>query len=217
MMIKEQVRGILNEQAYDRLFSLPASRKRILTMLISLTYDREDIVSWRAMEAIGLVTGEISASDPETVRHTVERLLWMIRDESGGIGWSVPETLAEIVVNNPELCSDIPPIIVSFHDEPPLRAGILRAIGRIGTLSQEMVRDALPVLRKYLHSDDSTVRGTAAWALGELNMPDTEDDLKALLEDAAPVTLYEKGGFKEKTVGLIARESLENLKGWVKK
>jgi hypothetical protein len=215
MNIKEQVKGLLKEQMYEKLSSLSASRKRTLTMLISLTYDREDIISWRAMEAIGVFTGEFADSDPETVRHTVERLLWMIRDESGGIGWSVPEILAEIVVNNPTLCSDIPPIIVSFHDEPPLRAGVLRAIGRIGTLSQEMVDDALPVVRMYLHSDDSTVRGIAAWALGKLNMPEIENELRALATDDAPVTIYEKGGLKEKTVGFIAQESLENLKGRV--
>jgi len=36
------------------------------------------------MEAIGLGAKEISKTDPAAVRNIVGRLLWMIRDESGG-------------------------------------------------------------------------------------------------------------------------------------
>ncbi len=212
MDLKKRIRDIVKERAFEKLSALPASRKRILTILISLTYDRKDILSWRAIEAIGVFTGDLSLSDPEAVRHTVERLLWMIRDESGGIGWSVPEILAEIVVNNPDLCSDIPPIIVSFHDEPPLRAGVLRAVGRIGTIHEEMIHDAAPVVRMCLGSDDSAVRGIAAWSLGEMGIPGMEDELMRLAEDTSPVTLYEEGDLREKTVGEIARGSLELLR-----
>ena len=82
-------------------------------------------MSWRAIEAVGLASKEIARTRPELVRNTVGRLLWMIRDESGGIGWSSPEMLGEIVRNNPEQFADIAPIIVSFLDEDMLSAGVL--------------------------------------------------------------------------------------------
>jgi hypothetical protein len=211
MNLKEQIKHLLHEKNYAGLTCLSASRKRILTVLISLTYDKKTSISWRAIEAIGLFTGELARSDQEAVRHTAERLLWMIRDESGGIGWSAPEILGEIVKNNPELCSDIAPVIVSFHEEPPLCAGVLWAAGRIGRLNKEMVDYALPIISGYLHSSDNAVRGYAAWALGEMGTSEALKELEALDDDRALIPFYEEGELKEKSISEIATEAVKKL------
>jgi hypothetical protein len=210
--LKNNLITLLKEKKYNRIKYLSASRKRIITVLISLTYDRGNSIAWRAMEAIGLFTSGFAESDPETVRHTVERLLWMIRDESGGIGWSVPEILGEIVRNNPELCSDIGPIIVSFHEEQPLRAGVIRAAGRIGRRNMEMVDYAIPVILAYLKSSDSSVRGYAVWALSEMTAIETVAEIEKLKDDNNCFVFYEDGELKEKTVGELAVRAVAKLK-----
>jgi hypothetical protein len=164
------------------------------------------------MEAIGLATREISGSDPEIVRNVAGRLLWMIRDESGGIGWSAPEILGEIVRNNPVLCSDFAPIIASFHDEKMLCAGVLRALGRIGNINAETINYAAPIVLSYLRSDNETLRGFAAWALGEMGVKESLTELEILKDDSGSIIFYEEGELIEKKIGDIVSAALEKIK-----
>ena len=187
---------------------LPLTNSRLLSMLISLTYDRKSIISYRAIEAFGIVSKEIAKTKPELVRNAVGRLLWMIRDESGGIGWSSPEMLGEIVRNNPELFSDVAPVIMSFLDEEMLASGVLIAAGRIGEVNPELVAHAIPLILSYLHNPEPLLRGIAAWALGRMRVLEAESELEKLKNDDSRIAIYEEGELKEKTIGQIAEEAI---------
>ncbi len=212
MLSKKEVAELLNEKKYDELINRSSGKRKIISILISLSYDKKDVISWRAMEAIGLITGEIAGRDPEFVRDTVNRLLWMIRDESGGIGWSVPEILGEIVRNNPALCADIAAVIVSFYEEEMLTAGVIRAAGRMGKANTEMVDYAAPIIVSCLSNPDRLIRGYAAWAAGELGIALTADRLKGLRGDTDIIPFYEKEELINKTVGEFAEAALAKLK-----
>jgi len=190
---------------------LPFSNGRLLSTLISLTYDRECIISWRAVEAFGVVSKEIARTKPEIVRNAVGRLLWMIRDESGGIGWSSPEMLGEIVRNNPALFSDVAPVIMSFLDEKMLVSGVLIAAGRIGEINAELISYAVPLIISYLQNSDPSLKGIAAWALGRMRVLEAESELEKLRNDSSRVVIYEEGEMKEKTIGQISEEALERI------
>jgi len=209
--LKREVISLLEQKQYKELLKLSASVHKLINILISLSYDKNKYISWRAIEAIGLVSKEIAGSDTETVRNIVGRLLWMIRDESGGIGWSVPETLGEIVRNNPQLCADIAPIIASFHEEKMLASGVIWALGRIGKINDETVGYAIPIVLPYLQSDDHTLRGFAAVALGRLGAIGAVSKLEQLRSDNHAVTYYADGELRQKTVGGFAEEALEML------
>lgn len=211
MLSKKEVAELLSEKKYSELIMRSSGKKKIFSILISLSYDKGDVISWRAIEAIGLITGEISGRDPELVRDTAGRLLWMIRDESGGIGWSAPEILGEIVRNNNELCADIAPVIVSFHEEKMLTAGVMRAVGRVGKINTEAVDYAVPIIISYLRDRDRTTRGYAAWAAGELGAAEALNELQELQSDTEVVSFYEDGELKEKSIGEIAVNALMKL------
>jgi len=204
MPLKNEIINLLEDKKYDALVSLSASRKRILTILISLTYDKKSVISWRAIEAIGVITGKYAKSDPELVRNTVGRLLWMIRDESGGIGWSVPETLGEIVRNNPELCADIAPVIASFHEELMLEAGVMRALSRIGRLNDETAGYAMPIIRNALSSENPDVRGSAVMAFAAMSDDKWDERLAPLLDDDTVIDVYDNGELIQKRIGDLA-------------
>ena len=208
---KKEVISLLEQKKYEEILKVSASVHKIINILISLSYDKKQYIAWRAIEAIGLVSKELAESDAETVRNIVGRLLWMIRDESGGIGWSVPETLGEIVRHNPQLCADIAPIIASFHEEKMLTAGVLWALGRIGRINNETVGYAIPIVLPYLQSADPTLRGYAALALGRLGAIGAVSKLEQLRSDNNAVTFYEDGELRQKTVGRFAEEALEKL------
>ena len=212
MRAKEEIRKLLEENKYHELNRLFPDKRKLITLLISSTYDKTDVVSWRAMEAIGLITANMSAEKPDFVRNVVNRLLWMIRDESGGIGWSCPEILGEIVRNNPVLCGDIATIVASFHDEKMLTPGVMLAIGRIGNIHDYFYDFAAPIVTSYLDDPDPAVRAYAAYAAGGLNIRNAEEKLDELKNDPSPVPFYEGGVIKEKTAGGIAKTALATLR-----
>jgi hypothetical protein len=210
---KKEIIILLERRDYDALAKLALIDKKVVSALISLSYDKKRQNSWRAIEAIGFITKELSRSNPDVVRNITGRLLWMIRDESGGIGWSVPEILGEIVRNNPVLCADIAPIIASFHEEKMLCPGVLWALGRIGKINDETVNYAVPIILSYLKSDDNTLLGYAAWALGEMGNEGSAANLENLKKDTNRIEFYRDGELKKKSVGELASDAIEKLLG----
>ncbi len=209
---KKEIVILLEKRDYNSLSKFSLIDKKVVSALISLSYDKEKQNSWRAIEAIGLITKDLSKSDPGAVRNIAGRLLWMMRDESGGIAWSAPEILGEIVMNNPDLCSDIAPIIVSFHDEIMFTSGVLRALGRMGKINVETVDYAVPIIRSYLKSADNTLRGYAAWALGEIGVRESSGELESMKHDPGHVRFYEEGEIKNRNIGEIAEAALAKIK-----
>ncbi len=209
--IKKNIIELLEKRSYQELSDLNASHFKKVNVLISLSYNKETELSWRAIEAIGILTKQIAGDDPETVRNIVGRLLWMLRDESGGIGWSAPEMLGEIVKNNPELCADIAPIILSFHYENMLTAGALRATGRIGKINDEMISYAIPIILPYLNSETDSIRGYAVYALGELGAIGAKFRLEGISSDKGKVLFYDDGCLKEVSVGEMVSRALTRL------
>jgi HEAT repeat protein len=209
---KKEIKKLLEENKYHELNALFPDKRRLITLLISSTYDKSDVVAWRAMEAIGLITASMSGEKPDFVRDVVNRLLWMIRDESGGFGWSCPEILGEIVKNNPELCKDIATVVASFHEEEMLKPGVMLAIGRIGKIHTYFYDFAAPIVTSYLDDPDPATRANAAYAAGELDIPDVLDKLEEMGSDTSPVVFYEGGELKEKSVDEIADTALAKLR-----
>ncbi|MBI5050505.1 MAG: HEAT repeat domain-containing protein [Nitrospirae bacterium] len=209
--LKETIKRLLLERQYDELARLASGDIKILSVLISLAYDKKNLLCWRAIEAIGLITKKLSKTRLEAVRNLTGRLLWMIRDESGGIGWSSPEILGEIVRNNPESFSDIAPVIVTFHHEEMLRQGVLRAIGRIGRINDKFAEYAASCIIPYLDSPDPVLRGYTAWALGEIGTAESLEKIEELKNDNNLIAIYEDGELKQKTIGEIAEEAIKRL------
>ncbi len=209
--IKKNILALLESGDLQEIFRLQASPYKIINTLVSLSYDKKNPISWRAIEAVGLFTAEMAKEDTEFVRNIVGRLLWMIRDESGGIGWSVPEMLGEIVKNNPVICADIAPVIVSFYEELMLATGVLWAVGSIGNINEETTSYAIPSIRPFLMSSDAMQRGYAARALGLLGAADAKQDIERLVNDDNHIPVYHDGDLQDKTVGDLAHEALGRL------
>ncbi|MDP2168669.1 MAG: HEAT repeat domain-containing protein [Thermodesulfovibrionales bacterium] len=165
--LKDKITALLKQSDFDGLILTAGKDRAVLRHLISLTYDRGDVLCRRAVEAIGMVT---AAMPHEEARKAAQRVLWMMRDESGGSAWSGPDILGEIVRGNPEPMLDIVPIIASFHEEDIFRPGVLKALGRIAEVRPEMVRPLREMIEAYASHDDPLVRGNAVYALGTLGL-----------------------------------------------
>lgn len=187
--LKKEVKTALLGGDFGRIVEL-AGNKRMYGALISMAYDKESLIAWRAIEAMGMAVGALSDDDPHTARDIVRRLLWSVTEESGSIGWSTPEMLAEVVASRPDRFQDLPPIILSLSDEPPFLRGVLWAMGRLAGAGIDLPEGARGLVRESLCHEDPAVRGMALWAASQMAVPGIEFFSTALSRDKGQFNLY---------------------------
>ena len=208
--LKHELVEALLERDEVRIARLALSDKRTFAKLIALAYRKDELLCWRAIEAIGAAARAVAAEDKAAVRNVVQRILWSAREESGGMGWSAPELLAEIVIAAPNAFPDIPPIIVSLHSEDEEKVflkGVLRAVGRMGESGITDIPGSEELIRKSLAHEDTEVRGLAVWAARRAGVSAPEA-MRRLAQDEGELTIYEDGELVGATVGELAREAL---------
>ena len=175
---------------------------------------------WRAVSAMGAVIAGLNQDDLEAAREFLRRLLWCLNEECGASPWGVAEALGEILANSPELAPEYANLLISyiqaegpnFLEWEPLLAGALWGVGRLGWAQPGLMaqRGAAQPLIALLDHGSATVRGTAAWALGNLGPGKTaRAALEGLTGDQAGLELWRGGELRAATVGELARESLK--------
>ena len=209
--MKKQLRRLLQRHSISELASVARRKRRVLSLLVSLTYDPDPMIAWRAVEALGAATELIAQEDPECVRDHLRRLYWLISEESGGICWRAPEAMAEIVARGPDMFREYVPIVVSLiqemadEDLAHFRPGILWAIGRLGPIAEGELDNVLATVINCLDYQDPQVRGMAAWCLGQCGRGKLLANRDDLLADDTPVACYRDGVLQEVTLSQLVR------------
>ncbi len=210
--LKRRVRERLLEGDTEGLAALAVEHPRTISALISLSYDKESALAWRAIEAVGPVVREVTERSAAAGRNIVQRLLWSITEESGGIGWSAVEMLGEAVRSRPDDFGDLIPIIIGLYEEPIFRPGVLYAICRISERAAVPAAPVRELISEALADRDPEVRGRALLALqclartAGIEIPGTVGDLTG---DGSRIRIYRDGVMNEHTVGELARELLQ--------
>jgi hypothetical protein len=211
-MQRKEIIPLLKEKKYDEIKEIAKKNaKGVFRLLIGITYDKSDILCWRAIEATGMMSGEIAKTNTEVIRNLAQRLLWMLRDESGNNLSSAPEMLGEIVRNSPDAFADIAPVIASFHDEVMLRQGVLWAVFRIGGVRPDLISVSGDFIAPFLQDEDPMVRAYALLVAGEYSLREHLPVITALKDDGDPITLYHEGDFLSTSVGQIAAKIQKKL------
>ena len=192
---------------------LAGRKRRVLGLLISLTFDPDPLIAWRAIEAMGVAADHIAEDAPDHVREHLRRLYWLLSEESGGICWRAPEAIAEIVCRRPLIFADYIPVVVTLIEEMAdedlehFRPGILWAIGRLGHVAQKEVDSALDTVTACLDHSDCQVRGRAAWCLRMCGRGDIPAGRSDLLADQGQVEMYVDGDIVQVAVCQLVREA----------
>jgi HEAT repeat protein len=205
--LRGAVRERLRSRDYEAVLGLAGSERKLVRAVISLLYEREELIRWRAVTMVG----RLAVAEPEMVRPLIGRFVWWMNDESGGIGWSSAPALAEIGRMAPTMLRDTVRVVIHYRAERILFPGVLWAIGRLAKTYRRETEEAVPDLLGFLADDDGTLRGLAAWALGEIKNPRALDGLTARLKDSRRVTIYEEGDLAVKKVGTVAAEAMEKI------
>jgi hypothetical protein len=203
--LKKEVKEALKCADFESVARLALNDRKVFSALISLSFDKEDSLSWRAVEAIGISAGAVAKSDAAFVRNVVQRLLWSMRDESGAIGWNAPEMLGEIVIRSPESFADIVLIIPSFFEEDVFQRGVIWAMGRIAGSGIDPGQETSDIIMQSLDHKDASVRGLAVWTGLQLKDDRIKEKIRTMADDNGRFTIYENHTLTTKIVGEMAR------------
>ena len=134
----------------------------------------------RAAVALGLTTARLAEREPEAARNIIRRFMWHMNEESGNIGWGIPEAFAEILAQHRRLGDEFYPILNSyvidtgkgdnFCDNNVLRRSCFRAVERFALARPDLASKARGPLQAGLRDEDPVCREIAREALGKIGM-----------------------------------------------
>lgn len=229
--LKRRVRELLLgpnwREALEDLAAVPA--RRLPGPLFSLLLDKDELVRWRAVEAFGRTIARMAEShEPgeglEAARVVLRQCLWRMNEESGGLGWGIPEALGESLARHRRLAGEFHRVLASYVrqeargegnylEHAALRRGVFWGLGRLAQSFPELVAGEAGALAAGLADEDGANRGLAAWVLGLAGQGEARAGLEALLPDASDVTLFLDGELLRTTSGELARQALARLGG----
>ncbi len=213
--LKTQLRELLLSGDLEGVAEVAVARRRVLGQLVSLTFDSDQLVVHRAIDATGRCAERLAPVDAESLLELLRRLNWMITEESGGICWHAPEMMAEIVRSDPDRFSDFLDVTASFlitmepEDLEHFRTSVLRALGLLGFVPEERLAEMLPLIEASLDSPDPQVRGMAGWALSALGQKAILAERSELLSDHEMVAYYADGDLNRITVAELTGSLLK--------
>ncbi len=213
--LKTVLRELLAEGKLEEIAEMAIGKRRVLGALLSLTFDPDLEVVWRAIEAQGMAAERLSVKSPAYVREHMRRLYWLITEESGACFWRAPECMAECGARMPRLLESHVPI--AFHlietmeeeDLEHFRPGALWAVGRLIGVAEDDLPGVLPRVFEALSDPLSQSRGMAVWCLRQVGKGPVLADHPGLFEDDGTVHLYRDRAVEEITVACLTREVLD--------
>jgi hypothetical protein len=200
-------------QGLEEIGSLPG--RQVINPLFSFLCSTDPQVKWRAVKAIGEVVKNIAEEDMESARVVMRRMMWNLNDESGGIGWGLPEAMGEVMAQHQGLAVEYVMILKSyiredgnFLEHEPLQRGVLWGLGRLAQERPELLKNVTVHVRPFLSSADAVLRGLAAWTMGLLGGSQGDPALAALESDETEVTLYLNGTERSYRISELVRKAL---------
>jgi len=205
--MKSELRVLLEGKRFEEIADVAARRKRTLGALVSLTYEADPLVAWRAAEAQGWGCARLAIRNEEFVRGHLRRLHWLLSEESGGICRHAPQSMAEIVVRGNGIFADYAPITTSLLTDMAeedlasgFRIAVLWAIARLAPVAPVAVATVLDRVARSLGDDDPVVRTLAVQCLLYCGGRDLIEDGPGLAAKTPPVDIYSDGDFHRTSI-----------------
>jgi hypothetical protein len=192
---------------FQGLAELAGRDRGVAAILMQFLYDPGDLLHWRALEGLG----HVAAAHPEQVHKLINRLLYLVNEDSGSTGWGAAAALGEIGRHQVSLIKEIIPMFIGFLEETFTLEPMLWGVGRMAEVHPELLDEVLPSIAPFLTSPEPQVRGLAAWCLGKARYHPAAGALATLLGDDHPVQLYDRGELRQANVGQVAQEALAAL------
>jgi len=193
----------------------------VISSLMSGLYHTDEQVKWNTVTVFGQVMDAVARTDMEAARVIMRRILWNLNEESGGIGWGMPEAMGEIMAVNQRLAEEYAHMLVSYMREenflelPALQHGLLWGVGRLAMVRPQLIlkNDGDGYMALFLESPDEVVLGLASRNFGILRIKEAAYHIRGFVDIGQPVRLYEDRRIIATTVGALARQALARIEG----
>ena len=131
----------------------------------------------RAAYALGGVMARLYEESHEEAKNIIRRFMWHMNEESGNIGWGIPEAFGETLAQSAPLAETFRRVLLhyvydapegkstSFCDHAPLRISCYKAIARLLEARPQYASESMPVLRHSAQNETDEACRQAAQAL----------------------------------------------------
>jgi hypothetical protein len=204
------VHTYIRENNIKDLIALARADSRVIYELQRMLLTPDELLRWQIINLIAEVSYHVVEQQLDTINKFLYRLLLSAKD-SAASAWGALEASGAIISANPDFFGEYSQSLLSFLQTQNLWKEVTWAIGRIATRDPYLVRHAYPALCLFLGNPDPTLRGYAAWALGELKLPDAIKELGKLEADSHILSIYKDGELKKTTVSQLVKEAIEKL------
>ncbi|MBT8334049.1 MAG: HEAT repeat domain-containing protein [Deltaproteobacteria bacterium] len=226
LQLKREITALLEGDNLNMIFSALENYPQVqsINCLFTCLCHAKEIVRWHAVSSFGVVVSALAEKDLEGARTIMRRFLWMLNDESGGIGWGIPEAMGEVMYCHEILAQEYIHMLVSytlddgpepfqdgnFIELPMLQQGVLWGLNRVAIRHRILLekQGLAENLGCYFNSQDSQVRGFVCLLCRSLRLGEYRKELLLLSEDRGHTRLYNEGVFADFTVGQLARTAL---------
>ncbi len=190
--------------------------KFAISPLLSLIYQVDEQIKYKAVVLMGRIMNKLASEDMEAARVVMRRILWSLNEESGGIGWGMPEALGEIMAMNRPLADEYGHMLVAYMREEcylehlVMQRGLMWGLGRLAKVYPQKILDfhGDGYMQMYLESADLQVVGLACRNFGILKIQNATFWIKQFDDAEQEIRVFENGIFVDTTVGQLAREAV---------
>ena len=207
---RETVQTYISENKPVELIALAEEDDRVIPELARMLYTPDEHLRWKIIEILSDASKKVAESRPDIISKLLNRLLRSAAD-SASSAWGALEATGSIISKEPELFGEFSQALLSFFQFRNYWKEVAWAVGKIATTKPKLVKYSHWALSSLLSDPDTSVRGHAVWALGNLGYNDVIDELKKLQTDDQLLFLYREGELKEVTVDQLATEAVEKL------
>jgi hypothetical protein len=194
--------------------------ERLIGAFFAALNDAAPVVRWHAVTAFGQNTASIAERDAEKARVVIRRCVWNLNDESGGIGWGIPEAMGESLARSAVLAAGFHSILISYVFEDgeadnllefaPLRKGAWWGIARLAEARPELVSPSLPrLLDAAFREDDPDITALACLLFGRLGAAAASSFIRGRIGSAHRFELYRNERLETVETAALALEALE--------
>ena len=190
--------------------------RRVVNPLFSALLSPDPKIKWNGVTAFGFVVDQMAKENLEDARVIMRRFMWMLNDESGGIGWGTPEAMGEIMARNHKLALEFHPILISYLQEDelgkdnfleylPLRRGAFWGIARLAQSRPELAKKARSKIVSALGcEDDAYILTYILLYIQLLGIFEFKQHVQRLLQDERRVEIYWDQNFFKVRIGELA-------------
>ncbi len=205
---KKQITTYIAEQNYDAIVEIGRENnaRALRYVQMNIWGDYRNPQRWYAISALEALAAAYAADHDEIYRNVIRRAVWAMADESGNVPWAAPEMMTAVISACPQQYREFIKIMITNGlDSPMCHLGVLWSVGHLGSAHLDEMEPFMKRIVKFLDHKDEELRGTAVWALKQLQYEPASDKINSMADDAAEFWIYADGTLQKQTISQLVQ------------